>query len=100
MFLIAGLVRSAELLNSYAAKNWRQFATQNYFDHRGIFTTVMLCGPLLFDSLILLLLLLREASQLLVQVKTAELKKKKQLQSKAKQDENSKKGARRTKKEQ
>lgn len=91
MLLIAGLVRSADWLNSYGAENWQQFATQNYFDQRGIFVSIMLCGPLLVDSFIMLLFFLREAAQLLVQVKTAELKKKQRMKEAAEEKKRSKK---------
>jgi len=97
MFLIAGIVRMAERLNIYGAQHWQQFCSQNYFDRRGIFVAVMVCAPLLLDSLIMLLLFLREASQLLVQVKTAELKKKRQEKSK---EEKNGKDKRRAKKDQ
>jgi len=76
MLLIAGTVKSSEFLNGIAADNWQSFATQNYFDARGVFMTVFVCAPLLLDSLIMLLFFLREASQLLVQVKTSQLKQK------------------------
>jgi transmembrane protein 18 len=39
--------RAAEYLNSWAANNWRSFATQNYFDPRGIFAAVMFAGPII-----------------------------------------------------
>lgn len=44
---------------------------------------VMVCLPLLLDSLIMLLFIMKEASRLLVQVKTAQLKQKQRQQSKA-----------------
>lgn len=75
------VVRSAERLNGFAAQNWQSFATQDYFDSRGIFIGIMLCGPLIVDCLVMLFMFLREASQLLVQVKkreVAEKRKKKQ----------------------
>jgi len=77
MVLIAAIVRSAEWLNGLGARNWRQFATQNYFDKRGIFIGIMLCAPLLVDSFIMLLFFVREASHLLVEVKREELVRKK-----------------------
>lgn len=76
MITIGILVRSAERLNTYAAHNWEQFATQNYFDSKGVFMAIFLCAPLLLDSFLMLIIFLREASQLLVQVKTMELKQK------------------------
>lgn len=75
MVFIAVLVRSAERLNRLAARHWTSLATQNYFDAKGIFLSVMLCAPLLLDCLLMLFVYLREASQLLVQVKTAQIKK-------------------------
>jgi prolipoprotein diacylglyceryltransferase len=77
MICVGILVRSAERLNTYAAQNWEAFSTQNYFDSKGVFMGIFLCGPLLVDSFLMLVIFLREASQLLVQVKTAELKRKK-----------------------
>lgn len=86
MFLIAVLVRTAEYSNVVAGQNWKEFATQNYFDRQGAFFAIMISGPLLFDCLIMLTLFVREASQLLVKVKTNELKKKsKKAEAKKKQ---------------
>ena len=76
MVVMAGLVRSAETINSWAGRNWQGMSSQNYFDRGGIFISIFLCAPLLLDSFIMLICFLREASQLLVQVKTAELKQK------------------------
>mmetsp|Transcript_15242 Transcript_15242/g.19890 ORF Transcript_15242/g.19890 Transcript_15242/m.19890 type:complete len:261 (-) Transcript_15242:267-1049(-) len=77
MVMIAGTVRSAEMLNSWASKNWEDWGiTQNYFDPRGIFVSIFVCAPLMVNSFIMLIMFLRESSVLLVQVKTAELKQK------------------------
>lgn len=86
MISVGILVRSAERLNTYAAQNWEDFSTQNYFDSKGVFMGIFLCGPLLVDSFLMLVIYLREASQLLVQVKTEELKRK----QKAKKQESKK----------
>jgi hypothetical protein len=86
MLMIFLLVRSAEYLNSYGAQHWEEFATQNYFDSRGIFTGIFICAPLLLDAFIMLACYLREASQLLVQVKSMELKKKREAEKKAKEE--------------
>ena len=85
MVFIAVLVRMAERLNGIAARHWQSFATQNYFDQKGIFVSIMLCTPLLFDSLVMLLIYLREASQLLVQVKTHQIKKQRKQAKEAQQ---------------
>lgn len=82
MLCIGILVKCSERINTYAAHNWEEFATQNYFDAKGVFMGIFLCGPLLVDSFLMLIIFLREASQLLVQVKTMELKRKKQAEKK------------------
>jgi transmembrane protein 18 len=72
------VVRLAERLNAYGAQHWKDFATQDYFDARGIFLGIMLSGPLLLDCLMMLLMFLGEASSLLVQgVKRGEMKSNK-----------------------
>jgi hypothetical protein len=83
------LVRSAEWLNGIGARNWEKYCTQNYFDKKGIFIGVMLCGPLLVNCLIMLMMFVREAGQLLVQVKTTELRKKKGKESQQEGDPSS-----------
>lgn len=75
MAIIAITIRCSEYINGLAAENWSRFATQNYFDKNGVFMSVMVCCPLLLDSFIMLICFLREASQLLIQVKTIQLKK-------------------------
>eukprot|EP00980_Cylindrotheca_fusiformis_P010099 scaffold2243_cov122-Cylindrotheca_fusiformis.AAC.15 len=87
MVFIGTLVRSAEWLNDLGSKNWQKFSTQNYFDRRGIFFAVMVCGPLLLDCLMMLLLFVKEAGQLLVEVKRGEIRRKNL--SKKKKTENS-----------
>jgi len=82
MVTIAVVVKSSEKVNEFAAQNWESVCTQNYFDAKGVFMMVMVCCPLLVDSLIMLFLFIREASQLLVKVKTAQLKQKMKQRSK------------------
>lgn len=77
LLFIGIVVRSAERLNSLGSQHWKSFATQDYFDSRGVFVGIMLCGPLLLDCLMMLFMFLREASTLVVQVKKEELKRKK-----------------------
>lgn len=85
LLVVGVLVRCAELLNGYAARNWEAIATQNYFDRGGIFVGIFFCGPLLLDSFMMLALMLREASSLLIEVKKMEMKKK-QERAKSKKD--------------
>ena len=77
MCIITAIIVSAQYINSYAAIHWESFATQNYFDQNGIFLSIMLCAPLLINSLGLLISLVLEAASLLVKVKVKELEAKK-----------------------
>lgn len=52
--------------------------------------SILVCAPLLLDSMIMLLLFLREAQQLLVQVKTKQLKRKANKQQKSQTASNDK----------
>ena len=49
-----GAVYSAQYLNSYGAQNWEQFATQNYFDSKGFFISMMFSFPLLLMAILIL----------------------------------------------
>lgn len=78
LIFVAGVVRSAERLNDYGRENWEQFATQDYFDKNGLFVTIMLSVPLLTTCFIMMICYVREASRLVVEVKTMKLKKEMQ----------------------
>lgn len=82
---ILGAVRCAESLNSYAGEHWQSFASQNYFDKRGVFISIMFSAPLLCVAMFVLLNALRLASQLLVQVKRKEFANAQRKKAKAKQ---------------
>ncbi|CAJ1958419.1 unnamed protein product [Cylindrotheca closterium] len=88
MVMIGIIVRSAEWMNRQGSLRWKHFCTQNYFDRRGIFMGVMVCGPLLFDCVIMLVFFVREAGLLLVQVKRKEIVQKQAKSSKPKTDPN------------
>mmetsp|Transcript_15004 Transcript_15004/g.30913 ORF Transcript_15004/g.30913 Transcript_15004/m.30913 type:complete len:302 (-) Transcript_15004:411-1316(-) len=77
LVFIAAVVRSAEWLNAQGEEHWESFATQDYFDKKGIFVGIMLSGPLLLDSLMMLVFFIMEAATLLVQVKRTEIQRKK-----------------------
>ena len=74
LVLILGLVYSAEWINSYAGHHWETFASQNYFDRRGVFISVMFSAPLLCAAMLVLLNALRAAGSLLIQVKRREIR--------------------------
>lgn len=86
LVLIGVIVRSAEYFNGWGAQHWEEFATQDYFDKRGVFVGIMLSGPLLLDSLMMLFMFVSEAGSLLVQVKREELKRTKHTQQQTSQN--------------
>lgn len=74
-FGVCACVAAAERLNALGRAHWRRFATQNYFDERGVFAATVLCAPLLALSFCMLLNFVSLAAALLVDVKRRELKK-------------------------
>ena len=81
---ICTLIYFAESFNSYGAKNWQAFSTQNYFDKNGVFASVIFSSPLLTLGVGIMLNALYETSQMLVTVKRLELG----IDKRGKQDEN------------
>lgn len=88
MCVIGAVVRGSEYINRFGAMHWQEFATQNYFDERGVFISIMLCAPLLLDSFIMLSMFVKEAGQLLIQVKRTEIQRK-QKQTRQQQQQQS-----------
>jgi len=74
LLFLGVVVRSAERLNEYGRENWESFATQDYFDKNGIFVTIMLSAPLLSICFFMMISYVREATRLMVEVKTFKLK--------------------------
>mmetsp|Transcript_1334 Transcript_1334/g.2050 ORF Transcript_1334/g.2050 Transcript_1334/m.2050 type:complete len:251 (-) Transcript_1334:544-1296(-) len=97
LMIFAGIiVRLAERLNAMGASRWKDFATQNYFDRGGIFMGIMVCAPLLMVCLFMLVSMMREASNLLVDVK--KIKMESRVKQKEKKDAKEKKGDKRRQK--
>mmetsp|Transcript_11458 Transcript_11458/g.18042 ORF Transcript_11458/g.18042 Transcript_11458/m.18042 type:complete len:214 (-) Transcript_11458:22-663(-) len=69
---IMAAIYSAETLNNLAAKHWKKFATQMYFDKHGVFTSAMWSSPLLIVGCIMVIQTLYSASSLLIKVKRKE----------------------------
>lgn len=84
MILLGIIVRLAERMNVMGNSRWEEFATQNYFDKSGIFMGIMLCAPLLCVCFAMLFAMLREANNLLVDVKAMKIKAQQQKQQKRK----------------
>ncbi|EFN59942.1 hypothetical protein CHLNCDRAFT_133015 [Chlorella variabilis] len=77
------LIYFAERINGLAARHWRSFAKQNYFDSQGIFTSAMLSAPLLLIMFVILVNYLVSTSVLLVKMKRKELEVKARQQHRA-----------------
>ncbi|XP_008462809.2 uncharacterized protein LOC103501090 [Cucumis melo] len=84
LFALAG-VYFAEGINKILSKNWKKFATQNYFDPNGVFLSALWCGPLLVISMIILINTLFTLCYLVVRWKRAELRHRARL-SQSKED--------------
>ncbi|XP_031247172.1 transmembrane protein 18 [Pistacia vera] len=84
LMALAG-VYFAEYLNRILDKNWRSFATQNYFDPHGVFLSVLWSGPLLVIAIIILVNTLFSLCYLIVRWKKAELRHRARV-SRNKQD--------------
>merc|ERR1712079_290143 len=69
------LLFGAERINGLAARHWKSFATQQYFDPAGAFMMVMVGMPMLVCQLVILVFLLREAAKMVIKVKRLELRK-------------------------
>ncbi|KAE8682320.1 putative Malectin/receptor protein kinase family protein [Hibiscus syriacus] len=80
LFLLALLgVYFAESLNKFLGGNWKEFATQNYFDPSGLFLSVVWSGPLLIIAIIILINTLFSMCYLIVRWKRAELRHRAKL---------------------
>ncbi|GLD99162.1 hypothetical protein PINS_up007880 [Pythium insidiosum] len=71
-----------ERLNAWAREHWRLFATQQYFDQRGVFMGIFYAAPLLAIGFVQLLLTMKSLVSMLIVVKRAEFRQ--QLQRNAK----------------
>ncbi len=67
------IVFNAERINSLAARHWQSFATQNYFQSLGVFTSALLSAPLLLTMFTILINYLMEMVHLMVEMKRKEL---------------------------
>eukprot|EP01064_Diplonema_japonicum_P007530 TRINITY_DN1515_c0_g2_i1.p1 TRINITY_DN1515_c0_g2~~TRINITY_DN1515_c0_g2_i1.p1 ORF type:complete len:198 (+),score=54.37 TRINITY_DN1515_c0_g2_i1:59-652(+) len=74
---IALLTSSASYINQYGIDNWKDFATQNYFDPNGTFLAVTWCLPMLVLLFLILMQILIDVGRLLVKVKVQQFKKEK-----------------------
>eukprot|EP00775_Hariotina_reticulata_P008072 gene8072-8267_t len=82
-FALGGFVYFGENINSTAAQHWRQFSSQNYFDDHGVFYGALVAAPSLITLFTVLILILLQASTMMVEVKKRELMHKARARAKA-----------------
>ncbi|CAG5135347.1 unnamed protein product [Candidula unifasciata] len=79
------LVYSAETLNELAAKNWKLFSRQQYFDSKGMFISLVWSAPLLVNCLIIVMMWILTSAQLMVTTGKLKLEHEKRNKVKKKQ---------------
>eukprot|EP01114_Cavostelium_apophysatum_P017904 TRINITY_DN5413_c0_g1_i1.p1 TRINITY_DN5413_c0_g1~~TRINITY_DN5413_c0_g1_i1.p1 ORF type:complete len:170 (-),score=20.06 TRINITY_DN5413_c0_g1_i1:41-520(-) len=81
-FGILAMVFFAENLNTWCSQNYKEFSEQNYFDKTGTFISFLYSLPLIANDLIILICFVRIMGSLLIKVKRAELKEKRERETK------------------
>ncbi|KAH8266291.1 hypothetical protein KR038_008852 [Drosophila bunnanda] len=77
LFLILLLaVYFTESINEYAAQNWSSFSKQQYFDSNGLFISTVFSIPILLNCMLLIGTWLYNSTQLMVTLKTAQLRER------------------------
>ena len=77
MFVILGACSfGAERMNGFLSKRWELFSTQNYFDERGAFVSVIWNAPLMVNLVIILVNFLRLTVKEMVKMKKAQMKRR------------------------
>ncbi|KAL6848815.1 hypothetical protein ACP4OV_021398 [Aristida adscensionis] len=79
LFLAYSGVYLAEKVNRYLGEHWKSFASRNYFDHAGVFISVVWSGPLIFISIVSVVSSLIMLCRLMVKWKRAELRHRARL---------------------
>ncbi|KAL1446791.1 hypothetical protein WDU94_012263 [Cyamophila willieti] len=76
------LVYFSENLNEFAKVNWQAFARHEYFDEKGMFISIVFSIPLLLNCMMMVAIWLYQSSEVLVQLKKAQLKQQKKEKDK------------------
>lgn len=72
--LFLGLVYCAEYINEWAAENYRLFSSQQYFDDKGMFISLLLSTPLLINCFVVVLHWMLSTIRTMIQLKRAKLR--------------------------
>lgn len=75
-FILLMLVYVSENINEFAARNWRYFSRQQYFDSKGLFISVIFSMPLLINCLLMVCNWLYASGTLMVKLKRAQLRER------------------------
>ncbi|KAI9247451.1 transmembrane protein 18-domain-containing protein [Phascolomyces articulosus] len=73
-FLLLGMAALAKPLNDLGRTHWDNFASANYFDESGLFAVSIYALPLVFNSFVTLIFILKMTAGLLVNMKRAQIK--------------------------
>ncbi|KAK9878593.1 hypothetical protein WA026_022854 [Henosepilachna vigintioctopunctata] len=87
LFLLL-LVYFSESINRIASTNWKMFSRQQYFDSNGLFISIVFSMPILLNCMLLVGSWLYHSTQLMTNLKVAQLKerlKKQKLEEQEKQ---------------
>ncbi|KAH8308774.1 transmembrane protein 18 [Drosophila kikkawai] len=77
LFLVLLLaVYFTESINEYAAQNWSSFSKQQYFDSNGLFISTVFSIPILLNCMLLIGTWLYNSTQLMVSLKTAQIRER------------------------
>ena len=63
-------------MNGFLSKRWELFSTQNYFDERGAFVSVIWNAPLMVNLVVILINFLRLTVKEMVKMKKAQMKRR------------------------
>ncbi|KAL8581366.1 hypothetical protein ACOMHN_034444 [Nucella lapillus] len=72
------MVGCSEYINEFAAKHWKKFSKQQYFDSNGLFISVVFSVPILLNCLVIVILWLKMSADLMRNIR------RKQIQQQAK----------------
>lgn len=75
-FILLMLVYVSENINEVAAKHYRYFSRQQYFDSKGLFISVIFSIPLLINCLLMVCNWLYASGTLMVKLKRAQLRER------------------------
>ncbi|XP_014253449.1 transmembrane protein 18 [Cimex lectularius] len=73
------LVYFSENINELASHHWMLLSNQQYFDSKGMFISLIFSVPILLNCMVMMASWLWQSSELMVQLKSAQLKQKREL---------------------